>query len=79
MGDVEGSFGLRSYWRMDLFADYEVVYLQSQFSLHSGYLLGIPGRMLIALSGLVVAMLSVTGVYVWWRKRGARRGKQVSR
>lgn len=55
------------------------VYLQSQFSLHSGYLLGIPGRVLIALSGLVVAMLSVTGVYVWWRKRRARRGRQVSR
>lgn len=50
------------------------VYLQSQFSLHSGRILGLPGRVLIAATGLVVAMLSVTGVYVWWRKRRARLG-----
>lgn len=47
-------------------------FLQSQFSLHSGHILGMWGRLLIALAGLLVAMLSVTGVYVWWRKRLAR-------
>lgn len=31
------------------------------------------GRVLVALSGLVVSMLSITGVYLWWRKRRARR------
>jgi len=39
-------------------------FVQSQFSLHSGHLLGIPRRLLVALSGLGVAMLSITGVYL---------------
>ena len=30
-------------------------------------------RILVCLFGLVLTMLSVTGVYIWWRKRKARR------
>ncbi len=48
------------------------IFLQAQFPLHSGRILGLPGRILISLMGLVVAMLSVTGVYIWWKKRTAR-------
>jgi uncharacterized iron-regulated membrane protein len=48
------------------------IFVQAQFPLHSGRLLGLPGRILISLMGLVVAMLSVTGAYVWWRKRRGR-------
>ena len=48
------------------------IFLQAQFPLHSGRILGLPGRILISLMGLVVAMLSVTGVYIWWKKRAAR-------
>lgn len=47
--------------------------VQAQFPLHSGRILGLPGRILISLMGLVVAMLSVTGVYLWWKKRKARK------
>jgi len=32
---------------------------------------------LISVMGLVVAMLSVTGVYLWWKKRKARKASQV--
>ncbi len=49
------------------------IFVQAQFPLHSGRILGLPGRILISLMGLLVAMLSVTGVYVWWKKRAARR------
>lgn len=42
-----------------------------QLPLHSGRIAGMPGRLLICLSGLVVAMLSITGVYIWWKKRAA--------
>lgn len=45
------------------------IFLQAQFPLHSGRILGLPGRVLVSLMGLVVAMLSVTGVVIWWRKR----------
>ena len=49
------------------------VFVQLQLPLHSGRLLGMPGRILMSLMGLIVAMLSVTGVVIWARKRRARR------
>jgi uncharacterized iron-regulated membrane protein len=47
------------------------LFVQAQFPLHSGRILGLPGRILVSVIGLVVAMLSVTGVIIWWRKRSA--------
>jgi uncharacterized iron-regulated membrane protein len=49
------------------------IFVQAQFPLHSGRILGLPGRILISFMGIVVAMLSVTGVIIWWRKRASRR------
>lgn len=48
------------------------IFVQAQFPLHSGRILGIPGRILVSAMGLVVAALSVTGVVIWYRKRRAR-------
>jgi len=48
------------------------IFVQAQFPLHSGRILGLPGRILISITGLVVAALSVTGVVIWWKKRQAR-------
>ncbi|MES2579304.1 MAG: PepSY-associated TM helix domain-containing protein [Pseudomonadota bacterium] len=50
------------------------IFLQAQFPIHSGRILGFPGRILISAMGLVVAMLSVTGIVIWWRKRASRHG-----
>jgi uncharacterized iron-regulated membrane protein len=47
------------------------ILLQEQFPLHSGRILGLPGRIFIS-----VAALSVTGVIVWQKNRWVRR-KQV--
>lgn len=44
------------------------VYAQAQYQLHTGRILGLPGRILIFLTGLAVAMLSLTGIYIWARK-----------
>lgn len=60
--------GARQPWRGTA-AD---IFLQAQFPLHSGRILGLPGRILISFMGIVVAALSVTGVVIWWRKRQAR-------
>lgn len=49
------------------------VFLQMQFALHSGRIAGLPGRIAISVTGLVVAMLSVTGVLIWLKKARARR------
>ena len=48
------------------------LFVQAQFPLHSGRILGLPGRILISFMGLVVAALSSTGLVIWWRKRAAR-------
>lgn len=54
------------------------VFVQAQFPLHSGRILGLPGRILISAMGLLVAMLSATGVYIWWKKRRARSVPRLS-
>lgn len=48
------------------------IFVQMQFPLHSGRITGLPGRIAISAMGIVVAMLSVTGVVIWYRKRRAR-------
>lgn len=47
--------------------------LRWQFALHSGRILGWPGRLLVFAAGIATAMLSVTGVYVWLVKRRRSR------
>lgn len=54
------------------------IFLQAQFPLHSGRILGLTGRILISLMGLVVAMLSVTGVIIWVRKRRAKMVAKIT-
>jgi len=63
-----GVIGARVPWKGTV-AD---IFIQAQFPLHSGRILGLPGRILISAMGLMVAALSVTGVVIWWRKRRAR-------
>lgn len=49
------------------------VFLQWQLPLHSGEIIGLPGRIIICLSGLAAAGLAAFGVVIWWRKRRARQ------
>ena len=51
------------------------VFIDLQYPLHTGRLLGFPGRVLIGLAGLATAVLSLTGVWLWLRRRlrGSRR------
>lgn len=48
------------------------IFMQAQFPLHSGRILGLPGRILVSLLGLAVAVLSATGILIWARKRRSR-------
>ncbi|MCD2453701.1 PepSY domain-containing protein [Methylicorpusculum oleiharenae] len=47
-----------------------------QLPLHSGQIIGLPGRVLVSLSGLAVVGLAITGVLIWLSKRKALRVKQ---
>lgn len=68
-GDDGRILGQREPW-VGTAAD---IFVQAQFPMHSGRILGLPGRIFVSVMGLVVAALSVTGVMIWWRKRAARQ------
>ncbi len=55
------------------------LFMQLQFPLHSGRIIGTTGRVLVTVLGLAIAMLSVTGVMIWARKRQARLTAQTQR
>jgi uncharacterized iron-regulated membrane protein len=72
--DADGTYlGERLPWKGTA-AD---IFVQAQFPLHSGRILGLPGRILISIMGIVVAALSVTGIVIWLRKRRARLKAKV--
>jgi len=47
-----------------------------QLPLHSGQIIGLPGSVLVSLSGLALVGLAITGVLIWLSKRKARRVKR---
>lgn len=80
-GEVQQSFG-RSQVFLDQYSG-EVLAIRSpdaftaldtfhawQFPLHNGEALGLAGRWLVFFSGLMPAVLYVTGCWIWWKRRG---------
>lgn len=53
------------------------LFLQAQFPLHSGRLLGTAGRIAISFMGVMVAALSATGMIIWLKKRAGRRAASL--
>jgi uncharacterized iron-regulated membrane protein len=49
------------------------IFIQAQFPLHSGRIAGLAGRIAVSFLGVMVAVLSVTGVLIWLKKARARR------
>lgn len=45
-------------------------------NLHLAHVWGLPYRLVMTVLGVVVAMLSVTGVVIWWKKRQGRRARR---
>ena len=48
-----------------------------QLPIHGGRIIGLTGQVMIALLGVLIAVLSVTGIYIWWRKLLARRSSKA--
>lgn len=53
------------------------IFLQAMFPLHSGRIIGIPGRVLMSILGVAIAVFSATGVLIWMKKRRARRLREL--
>lgn len=51
------------------------VFMQWMWPLHSGYALGMMGRILVLLSGIACAVLFVTGIIRWLQKRRSSRSR----
>ncbi|MCU0075419.1 PepSY domain-containing protein [Pseudomonas koreensis] len=50
-----------------------------QLPIHGGRIIGFTGQVMIAVLGILIAGLSGTGVYIWWRKWQARRSSKARR
>ncbi|MGJ7489354.1 PepSY-associated TM helix domain-containing protein [Variovorax sp. ZT4R33] len=48
-----------------------------QYPLHTGRILGWPGRVAVCVAGLAVAFIALTGIWIWWQRSRARRGKST--
>ena len=83
--DEEGDLGLGNPWLYFDARDGHVVgavvpgkgsagdlFMQAQFPIHSGRILGLGGRVLVSLLGVAIAALSATGLLLWLRKRRAK-------
>jgi uncharacterized iron-regulated membrane protein len=46
-------------------------------ALHMAQVFGLPYRVFVSALGLMVTMLSVTGVVIWLKKRSARAGRAM--
>jgi uncharacterized iron-regulated membrane protein len=47
--------------------------------LHTADVFGLPYRIFVSFLGLAIVTLSVTGVYIWWKKRQARKMRAPTR
>lgn len=50
-----------------------IIALQRQ--IHSGDIVGLPGRIAVCILGLLIAVMSVTGPLIWWKKHRSRKHK----
>lgn len=54
------------------------LFVQAQYPVHSGRILGLPGRILISALGLLTAILSASGVAIWLLKRRSQISRRAA-
>lgn len=70
---VDGSTGSLAQLRLPSGQHSGLTFTNWIYALHMANVFGLPYRILVFVSGLVLTLLSVTGVYIWWKKRGFRK------
>ncbi len=48
------------------------------YALHMGNVFGLPWRIFVCITGLIIVMLSVTGIIIWSKKRAAQKNTVVT-
>jgi uncharacterized iron-regulated membrane protein len=52
--------------------------VESNYDIHVGAILGLPGKILAFLASLICASLPVTGFMIWWGRRHNKRPAKTS-
>lgn len=52
---------------------------QLMLPIHSGRVAGLAGRIVTCVAGLVITLLSLTGIFIWWKKRAPRAARRHPR
>jgi len=47
-------------------------FLAWQFPLHNGEAFGLTGRIAVFVAGIIPALLYISGIFIWWKKRKGR-------
>ena len=47
-------------------------FLDWQFPLHNGEAFGLIGRIAVFVAGIIPALLYISGIFIWWKKRKGR-------
>jgi uncharacterized iron-regulated membrane protein len=76
---IDGTQGARVAWRIPTGENSGDTISRWLQSLHMALVFGRPYQIFVAAIGLVVAMLSVTGIYLWWKKRRPRAARLKAR
>lgn len=53
--------------------------IRLNYDIHTGAILGLPGKILAFFASLICASLPVTGVYIWWGRRKKEKKKETKR
>ncbi|MEM1110281.1 MAG: PepSY-associated TM helix domain-containing protein [Pseudomonadota bacterium] len=59
-------------------SDYGYWHRETMVSLHTGRMFGYAGEAVILLSGIVLMVLPITGVWIWWSRRRRKRASRAA-
>ncbi|MDN5296752.1 MAG: hypothetical protein PWQ71_858, partial [Bacteroidota bacterium] len=46
--------------------------MRMNYEIHTGAILGLPGKIIAFFASIFIAGLPITGFVIWWRKRGKK-------
>ncbi len=53
--------------------------LRMNYDIHTGAIIGLPGKILAFCASLIVASLPITGFYIWWGRKQKQKAKRLEK